>query len=67
MSFDLENSSAASNRIKASDRARRVDMLGSVLASAAVVLLVAAIWAGSRIPPEQRAGLFQMQSALAVP
>ncbi|MDE1936206.1 hypothetical protein [Bradyrhizobium sp.] len=67
VSFDFANSSAASHRTTATDRARRAEMLGSVLALTALVLAVTATWANSRLPPQRRAEPFQMQSDLVAP
>ncbi len=67
VSFDFANSSAASHRTTATDRARRAEMLGSVLALTALVLAATATWANSRLPPQRRAEPFQMQSDLVAP
>lgn len=58
---------AASRRITAADAEHRDEVLGSILALAAVALLTMAILASSYMAPEQRPQLFQTRPTFAAP
>lgn len=63
----IETSSAVSDRITAADAGNRGEIVGSILALAAVTLLAIAILAGSRIPAERHEQLFEMRSNFVAP